>query len=184
MSTSDQHNRIIKELCKEILLPLGVFQCGSSRVYVDDNGYFFTIIEFQPSSWSKGTYLNIAIHFLWNESKIFTYDFPFSGSRVKNYVEYLNDEQFEQVVREYAEFAREQVLFYRTLCDVKVARKHARKWIWKYRKHPYVHELKKLWKLDTDDMLRRIRNSREFWRTQPKMKKMTYHERYDPAEHG
>ena len=42
------HNRIIQQLCREALLPLGVFQKGSSRTYLDDNDTFFTVIEFQP----------------------------------------------------------------------------------------------------------------------------------------
>lgn len=32
---------IIKQLCKDILLPLGVFQKGNSRTYIDDNCYYF-----------------------------------------------------------------------------------------------------------------------------------------------
>ena len=35
---SDTPNQIIKQLCKDILLPLGVFQKGTSRTYIDDNG--------------------------------------------------------------------------------------------------------------------------------------------------
>ena len=42
----DPHDQIIKKLCKDILLALGVFQKGTSRIYIDDNGYFFTVIEF------------------------------------------------------------------------------------------------------------------------------------------
>lgn len=34
------HSNIIKQVCKEILIPLGVFQKGTSRLYLDDNDYF------------------------------------------------------------------------------------------------------------------------------------------------
>ena len=81
------HDQIIKQLCKDTLLPLGVFQKGTSRIYIDDNGYFFTVLEFQPSAYTKGTYLNVALHFLWNERDYFSFDFPFGADiRVKNFV--------------------------------------------------------------------------------------------------
>ena len=32
------HDQIIKQLCKDTLLPLGVFQKGTSRIYIGDNG--------------------------------------------------------------------------------------------------------------------------------------------------
>lgn len=49
MGQNNSINRIIKKLCNEIF-PCEVFQKGNSRVYLDDNGYFFTMIEFQPYS--------------------------------------------------------------------------------------------------------------------------------------
>ena len=111
---NDASTQIIKQLCKDILLPLGVFQKGTSRTYIDDNGYFFTVIEFQPSAYAKGTHLNIALHFLWNKRDYISFDFPFE-SRVKNFVEYQNDEQFTREVIKYVQEASEQVLFYRNL---------------------------------------------------------------------
>lgn len=47
MSECNNTNKIIRKLCKEIF-PSSVFQKGNSRVYFDDNGYYFTMIEFQP----------------------------------------------------------------------------------------------------------------------------------------
>lgn len=76
------HSNIIKQVCKEILIPLGVFQKGTSRLYLDDNDYFFTVIEFQPSSWSNGTYLNIGLTFLWDNKPSDTlFFFFFSATR-------------------------------------------------------------------------------------------------------
>lgn len=74
------HSNIIKQVCKEILIPLGVFQKGTSRLYLDDNDYFFTVIEFQPSSWSNGTYLNIGLTFLWDNKPSDTLFFLFLGN--------------------------------------------------------------------------------------------------------
>lgn len=180
MSGSNPHDKIIKRICKEVLLPVGVFQRGSSRLYIDDNGYFFTVIEFQPSSWSKGTYLNIALHFLWNKNDFITFDFPLGGkSRVKGFVEYNNDAQFEQAIRLYAELALEHVLFYRTLRDIITAKEYAQKWTSEYPINPYVKELDKMNILDNKDMLQRIKRTRSFWHAKPAMKKMPYHIIYD-----
>ena len=52
MNQYNNINKIIKKLCKEIF-PSDVFQKGNSRVYLDDNGYYFTVIEFQPYSIKK-----------------------------------------------------------------------------------------------------------------------------------
>ena len=47
------------------------------KKYIDDNGYFLTILEFQPSAYAKGIYLNVALHFLWNGREVLSLDFPF-----------------------------------------------------------------------------------------------------------
>ena len=174
--------KIIRKLCKEILFPIDIFQRGSSRVYLDDNGWFFTVMEFQPSSWSKGTYLNIALHFLWNECEFLSYDFPFTGSRLKKYVEYHNDEQFEQAVKPYLETALQQVMFYRNLRDIETANDYAQKWASEYPKHPNVKELDIINRLTDEEVLQRIRRTRAYWRSKPAMKKMLYYEIYDEKQ--
>ena len=88
-------SKIIKEICNENLIPLGVFQKGNSRLYLDDNGYFFTVIEFQPSSWTIGTYLNIGLTFLWNQSDALCFAFSRQlAARYGKFVEYKNEAQF------------------------------------------------------------------------------------------
>ena len=78
MEDNNIHSKIINQVCREVLIPLGVFQKGASRLYLDDNDYFFTVIEFQPSTWSKGTYLNIGLTFLWNYNQSDVLSFAFS----------------------------------------------------------------------------------------------------------
>ena len=175
---NDACNRIIKEVCKEILLPLGIFQKGTSRVYIDDNGYFFTIIEFQPSSYSKGTYLNVALCFLWNEREHIAFDFPFD-SRVKNFVEYQNDEQFIREVAEYAQAAAQQVRFYRKLQDIEIAKAYAKKWSRKYKKNDRINNLNNINRLEDEAVLQVIRQTRAFWRSKPSMRKMKTYEKFD-----
>lgn len=174
------HNTIIKQLCRERLLPLGLFQKGSSRIYIDDNGYFFTVIEFQPSGFAKGTYLNIALHFLWNERAYIAYDFPFGQQiRVRDFVEYQNDAQFEKAVAEYIDAAITKITFYRRLANIKRAQRYAWLWKLKYRKNKNVHELDKLRRLHESEILQQIKSVRAFWRDQASMKNMKYYEEFD-----
>lgn len=112
------HSKIIKEVCKEILLPLGAFQKGTSRTYLDDNDYYFTVVEFQPSSWNRGTYLNIGLTFLWNDYEYLSFGFSRQiAARYGSFVMYENDEQFRKEVSVLANIAKEEILFYRKLKD-------------------------------------------------------------------
>ena len=63
----EPHTKIINAVAKRILAPKGFFRKGSSRVWLQDNGWFFTVVEFQPSGFSKGTYLNVAMNYLWGK---------------------------------------------------------------------------------------------------------------------
>ena len=59
MSADSQHNRIIARAAKRRLEPLGCLQKGRSRTWIDDHGWWIGVVEFQPSGWSKGSYLNV-----------------------------------------------------------------------------------------------------------------------------
>ena len=156
---NNSHNQIIKQVCKDILLPAGVFQKGTSRVYLDDNGYFFTVIEFQPTANGTGTYLNVGLHFLWNGHDYLAYDYPLGRAvRVGEYVAYQNDTQFAREVTCYARKALEQVMYYR---------KHT----------PDERKTQKL--LGDAEILEKIRQTRAAWRRKPSMKKMKYFAAYD-----
>lgn len=63
----EPHAKIINAVAKRILAPQCFFRKGSSRVWLQDNGWFLTVVEFQPSGYSKGTYLNVAMNFLWGK---------------------------------------------------------------------------------------------------------------------
>ena len=177
---SDMVNRIIKQVCEEILLPLGVFQKGTSRTYIDDNGYFLTILEFQPSAYVKGTYLNVALHFLWNGREALSLDFPFGQEvRIKGFVEYQNDEQFTDAVTEYAKEAAAQVLFYRKLQDLSAAKSYAKKWMRKYQGNHHSNELDMFNRLEDREVLQRIKQTRAFWHSKPSMRRMKKDDVYD-----
>ncbi|WP_352820518.1 DUF4304 domain-containing protein [Mesorhizobium sp. M0898] len=60
-----EHGRIIASQAKIVLKPAGFQRKGKSRIWIADRGFWLSVVEFQPSSWSKGTYLNVAVHWLW-----------------------------------------------------------------------------------------------------------------------
>jgi hypothetical protein len=65
MSLED-HSRLIRDAARTALSPLGFRQKGRSRVWFADRGFWLLIVEFQPSGFSKGSYLNIAAMWLWH----------------------------------------------------------------------------------------------------------------------
>ncbi|MCL1090323.1 DUF4304 domain-containing protein [Shewanella profunda] len=101
------HSKIINKVARQALKPVGVKRKGQSRVWLDDNGWWITVIEFQPSSWSKGTYLNVGINFQWYPKEYLSFDI---GYREAGFVEYKSDEQFEPKAQEFAEIAKAKVL--------------------------------------------------------------------------
>jgi len=59
------HNRDIAKAARAALGSIGCVRRGRSRTWLDDRGWWVGVIEFQPSSWSKGSYLNVGASFLW-----------------------------------------------------------------------------------------------------------------------
>jgi hypothetical protein len=105
MSTQP-HTKIINKVAREVLKPIGVTRKGQSRVWLDDNGWWVTVVEFQPSAWSKGTYLNIGVNWQWYPKDHFSFDL---GYREASFIEYISDDQFEPKARELAEMAKAKV---------------------------------------------------------------------------
>ena len=101
------HTKIINKVARQALKPVGVKRKGQSRIWLDDNGWWITLVEFQPSSWSKGTYLNVGVNFQWYPKGHFSFDI---GYREAGFVEYESDQQFEPQAQEFAELAKAKVL--------------------------------------------------------------------------
>jgi hypothetical protein len=104
------HTRLLHAAAGEVLSPLGIVQKGRSRTWIDDRGWWLGVIEFQPSSWSRGSHLNVGVNWLWNERDDLAFDV---GARVGlplvgEYVEYENDAQFAPLARLLATAAAER----------------------------------------------------------------------------
>lgn len=109
VSSASVHNRLVAQAAKQVLSPLGLRQKGRSRTWLDDPGWWLGVVEFQPSAWSRGTYLNVGAMWLWRRDKDDIY-FALSH-RIDDvrFVEYESDEQFLPDVREVAVRAAEEV---------------------------------------------------------------------------
>jgi len=110
------HNRDIQNAASEILNPLGLVQKGRSQVWYDDQKWWVGIVEFQPSGFAKGSYLNVGAGFLWWEKDHVSFD-DLIGDRP--WSDALPDESFADKARELAQRARARLLELRTRhCDV------------------------------------------------------------------
>jgi hypothetical protein len=106
MSAPNEPSRIIESEAKTILGPMGVKQKGRSRTWLDDRGWWLGVVEFQPSSFSKGSYLNVGCMWFWHVKPWISYDL---GHRVENHVEFHNEAQFRPEARRLAQKAAREI---------------------------------------------------------------------------
>jgi len=111
------HSRLITAAAREALCPFGCFQKGRSRIWLDDHRWWLGVIEFQPSGFSKGSYLNVSAHWLWYEKNHLSVDY---GDRVESFHPFENIDQFGPVAAHLANRAREALLILRSrFADIK-----------------------------------------------------------------
>jgi len=106
------HSEILRAAAREELEWLGLSQKGRSRTWLDDHGWWTVIVEFQPSGFAKGSYLNVGASWLWHESEYFSFDV---GHRVQDFVKFIDEDQFKAEARKLAGTAQREVLRLRTL---------------------------------------------------------------------
>lgn len=104
------HSKLINKAAKEVLKPVGLVRKGQSRIWLDDNKWWLTMIEFQPSSWSKGAYLNVGISWLWYPKDSLSFDI---GYRESSFVEFKDEETFLKEAIKLAEKAKDKALTHR-----------------------------------------------------------------------
>jgi hypothetical protein len=100
------HNKQIAEAAKQVLLPAGLKRIGKSRSYYDDNGWWCTLVEFQPSGFSKGSYLNVGVSWLLYEEDYWSVNV---GSRQQGFSSAKNEGDFKEAVMEKALHAKQLV---------------------------------------------------------------------------
>jgi hypothetical protein len=117
MAKQNEHGKLIAAAARTALTPLGCRREGQSRSWISDHGYWIIVIEFQPSAWQKGTYLNVSPHWLWLRMG--------SGEaweRVGDFIPFESIEQFRPLVEDLAAQGAQRVLElrerFRSLADV------------------------------------------------------------------
>jgi hypothetical protein len=108
------HNRLIAHAARVSLAPLGCMQKGRSRLWFDDHGWWVAIVEFQPSAFGKGSYLNAGAMWLWNAKDYWSFD---EGGRVDTFHEFKNESQFSEAAASLAARAADEVLSLRRTFD-------------------------------------------------------------------
>ena len=106
------HIQMIAKVAKRTLAPMGLIRKGRSRTWLDDRGWYVIVVEFQPSGFSKGSYLNVGAHFLWRWSGHLSFDL---GYRVGGYIPYNSEAQFAPAIEEFAVTAAAEVIRLRGL---------------------------------------------------------------------
>ena len=109
---SSPHTKLIDAAARRHLSPVGCVQQGRSRIWLLDRGWFTTVVEFQPSSYAKGSFLNVGVHFLWTWHNHLSFDL---GYRVEEFHEFENEVQFPAAADQLASRAAQEVLIYDSL---------------------------------------------------------------------
>jgi hypothetical protein len=105
-------SKLLNEAARCALKPLGLFQKGRSRTWLDDRGWWLGVVEFQPSSWSEGSYLNVGCMWLWNVKDHISFD---EGFRVSPFSLFTDEKQFRSAAEQLAQHAAHEVDRYRSL---------------------------------------------------------------------
>lgn len=110
--TPPDHSKIINKTAKKVLEPYGIKQKGKSRIWLDDHGWYTTVIEFQPFNGRQGTTLNVGVNFNWYEQVYFSFDISFRQE--VDFVDYEgNEDHFSKEVEKICKIALNKVLEYR-----------------------------------------------------------------------
>lgn len=117
MVSNSEHGKLIAAAAKKALLPLGCIRKGQSRLWYSDQRYWAIWIEFQPSGWSKGSYLNIGTSCFWHAGGGF-----FPVYRPIDFIPFESGEQFTPLIENMAAVAAREVINmrerFRTLDDI------------------------------------------------------------------
>ena len=108
MAKQNEHGKLIAAAAKAALQPLGCRRVGQSRIWYSDQRFWAISIEFQPSGWSKGSYLNVGAMWFWYPKKSWSFDV---GHRVEDadFIPFESAEQFKPLIGRMAERAAQEV---------------------------------------------------------------------------
>lgn len=115
------HQKIINRVAKSILGKNDIKRKGQSRIWLDDQYWYTTIIEFQPSKGQQGTYLNVGANLHWYLSDYLSFDI---GNRESGLIQFKSEEQFEKEMQNLVHLALTKAQEIRSrLTDISTAEK-------------------------------------------------------------
>lgn len=100
MSSEGEHGQIIAAAARAALVPLGFRRKGRSRVWYADRGFWLSVVEFQPSGFCKGSYLNVGVHWFWGPQDFLSIHYTDAGRRT--FIEFTGVEQFKPLAEQQA----------------------------------------------------------------------------------
>jgi len=100
-------NTAIAASAKQVLGPLGLTRKGRSRTWLDDHGWWLGVVEFQPSAWGPGSYLNVGAMFLWRPTDQLAFEIL---DRVADFSPATDQADFQVALETKAEQAAQAVL--------------------------------------------------------------------------
>lgn len=125
--TLRQHDKLINAAAKKVLSPQGLFRRGTSRTWVDDNGYFVIFVSFGASNWSQSARLGVGIDFLWKYDSGgpgASFSYSYGHNSIEDFFEYDgNDEIFQAEMERYSEIGLQKVMEYRKFRDMGYAKR-------------------------------------------------------------
>ncbi len=104
------HSALITEAGHQYLAPLGLIQKGRSRLWVDDHDWWLINVEFQPSGFAKGSYLNVGVQWLWRRFPAHAFEICAPG---KPWLRFESKAQFAAGAERLATTAAERVTDFR-----------------------------------------------------------------------
>lgn len=117
-----EHEKIITNLAKQFLKPQGIVQKGQSRTWYDDQGFYMTVIEFQPHKIEPGAFLNIGVNFHWYVKEYISFDI---GYRESKFEKFKTADQFTAKIEEMVNLAKDKALLFRErFSDLSLAKKN------------------------------------------------------------
>jgi hypothetical protein len=115
-----EHSKIINNVARQIFKSYGFERRGQSRVWLDDQGWYTTKVEFQPFMGRQGTCINVGVSFHWYVKDSMSFDM---GYRESEFVDFVSIEQFTPEVEKLSRFALDKMLDYRnSFCNIKTAK--------------------------------------------------------------
>ena len=103
---SVDRSAIIAAAAKRHLAPLGMTRKGRSRTWLDDHGWWVGIVEFQPSAWGPGSYLNVGLMFLWRPLDHLAFEI---GRRVDDFSPADDEHDFGTAIDSKAQLAGQEI---------------------------------------------------------------------------